>query len=66
MYSTRYADNPSGVRLTYWFMSIGLIKYWSQSASHMIDMMQMKWLGIGFVIDTALVALNLICSLMAD
>lgn len=66
MYSTRCTDNPSGVRLTYWFMSSGLIKYWSQSASHMIDMMQMKSLGIGFVIDTALVALNLILSLMPD
>jgi len=33
-------DISSGVRLTYWFMNIGLITYWSQSLCDMMDVMQ--------------------------
>ncbi len=55
IYFTACTDIPSGVSLTYWFMNIGLIRYWSLCASDIMDAMQINWLHISFVISTAFV-----------
>lgn len=48
IYLTSCTDIPSGVRLIYRCMNIGLIWFWNQSVSDMMDTMQTNWLHIHF------------------